>query len=88
MVSGLVKQKTWVKADELYLPKRKVNNKGSRNFPHIIGSIPCRNMYIPEIMKRVAYFKDPSMLGIFLGELRVNLLQPPDQFSKVLTGSV
>ncbi|MEK5415687.1 hypothetical protein [Paenibacillus sp. FSL L8-0708] len=37
-------KKTWRKEDELYSPKRKVNNKGSRNFPHIIGSIPSRKM--------------------------------------------
>src|SRR4051812_16862121 len=30
--------RTWKLEDEAYAPKRKVNNKGSREHPHIIGS--------------------------------------------------
>lgn len=30
--------KTWEAEDQAYAPKRKVNNKGSKNHPHIIGS--------------------------------------------------
>ncbi|OCT12539.1 hypothetical protein A8709_32475 [Paenibacillus pectinilyticus] len=37
-------KKCWAQEDALYFPKRKVNNKGSRNHEHIIGSIPSRKM--------------------------------------------
>ncbi|CAM3105028.1 hypothetical protein PASE110613_16840 [Paenibacillus sediminis] len=30
--------KTWIEEDEIFAPKRKVNNRGSQWYPHIIGS--------------------------------------------------
>ncbi|MDQ0873865.1 hypothetical protein QFZ77_002524 [Paenibacillus sp. V4I3] len=35
---------SWVQEDSMYSPKRKVNNKGSREHEHIIGSIPSLKM--------------------------------------------
>ncbi|TLS50037.1 hypothetical protein FE782_22125 [Paenibacillus antri] len=35
---------SWDHEDQLYAPKRKVHNKGSREFNHVIGSIPSRKM--------------------------------------------
>lgn len=37
-------KKNWDKEDKLYSPKRTVNNKGSRTFEHIIGSLPSKKM--------------------------------------------
>ncbi|MEK3909672.1 hypothetical protein [Paenibacillus sp. FSL H7-0331] len=37
-------KRSWVQEDAMYSPKRKVNNKGSREHKHIIGSIPSRKM--------------------------------------------
>jgi hypothetical protein len=35
---------SWDQEDAMYSPKRKVNNRGSREHEHIIGSIPSRKM--------------------------------------------
>lgn len=36
--------KTWKSEDEEFIPKRKVNNRGSRNRPHIIGGFYSQKM--------------------------------------------
>lgn len=40
-------KKSWDQENALYAPKRKVNNKGSRDFPHIIGSFPSQKTGLP-----------------------------------------
>lgn len=37
-------KQSWAQEDALYAPKRKVNNKGSREHEHVIGSIPSLKM--------------------------------------------
>ncbi|NOU88338.1 hypothetical protein GC102_21620 [Paenibacillus sp. LMG 31460] len=39
-----ISKKSWIQEDAMYLPKRKVNNKGSREHEQIIGSIPSLKM--------------------------------------------
>ncbi|KJD44174.1 hypothetical protein [Paenibacillus terrae] len=39
-----VGKRSWLHEDELYSPKRKVSNKGSRKYTHIIGSFPSIKM--------------------------------------------
>ncbi len=44
-----MKNQSWEEIDNLYFPKRKVHNKGSKNRPHIIGSFySCKMVRVVE----------------------------------------
>ncbi|MFF0830695.1 hypothetical protein ACFYU8_28015 [Brevibacillus sp. NPDC003359] len=56
--------RNWSKEDKLYAPKRKVDNKGSHNKPHVIGSIASYKM-----SRDVAYHSLAECLFYYFLEL-------------------
>jgi len=70
--------KDWLLEDEIYSPKRKVNNKGSHKYPHIMGSFFSQKNQRPveyeSLNERMFYYfleLDPLVIRYYVQPIRV-----------------
>ncbi len=82
--------KTWEAEDQAYAPKRKVNNKGSRNYPHLIGSFfsikNLRPVEYESLNERMFYYfleLDREVIRYYVQPIRVPMKTDDDEWYHV-----